>query len=206
MNRHVTNAYFKPVKPFVTAPETLQECPCIHRFRWRTFWAFFCVNFDLMHSKNWTPIKLETCNVNVLCQLWVKYCIIQEFIVERNVAIKLKDRSFPDCLYEELTLEACPSILYTSCTLLQLFVVFRVKKIRGREVIFLFNFGWFFNVFFQDAQVPGVRSLGRINFVWRRQCLCVLSMNRASCHPSGGRNFEVASSFLKTLCPHVLRN
>ena len=29
----------------------------------------FFVKFDLMHSKNSTPIKLETCNVNVLCQL-----------------------------------------------------------------------------------------------------------------------------------------
>ena len=64
----------------------------------------FFVNFDLMHSKNWTPIKLETCNVNVLCQLWVKYCIIQVFIVERHLAIKLKDRSFPDCLCEMFAL------------------------------------------------------------------------------------------------------
>ena len=104
MNRHVTNAHFKPVKPFVTAPETLQECPCVHRFRWRIFWTFFCVNFDLMHSKNWTPIKLETCNVNVLCRLGIKYCIIQGFIVECNLAIKLKDHSFPYCLCKTFAL------------------------------------------------------------------------------------------------------
>ena len=58
------------------------------------------MNFDLMHSKNSKPIKLETCNVNVLCRLGIKYCIIQGFIVECNLAIKLKDRSFPDCLCE----------------------------------------------------------------------------------------------------------
>ena len=66
--------------------------------------------------------------------------------------------------------------------------------------------GDFLGVFFQDAQIPDVRSLGRINFVRRRQCLWVLSMDLASCHPSGGRNFEVASTFLKTLCHHVLSN
>ena len=76
-----------------------------------------------------------------------------------------------------------------------------MKKIRGREVIFVFNF-----LFFQDAQIPGVGSLGRINFERRHQCLWVLSMDLASCHPSGGMNFEVASTFLKTLCLHVLRN
>ena len=31
-------------------------------------------------------------------------------------------------------------------------------------------------------------------------------MYRALCHPSGGRNFEMASTISKKLCPHVLRN
>ena len=66
--------------------------------------------------------------------------------------------------------------------------------------------GDFFGVFFRDAQIMGVRSLGRINFVQRRQCLWVLSMDLASCHPSGGRNFEVASTFLENMCPRVLSN
>ena len=66
--------------------------------------------------------------------------------------------------------------------------------------------GDFLGVFFQDAQIPGVRSLGRKKFVRRLQCLSVLSMDLASCHPSGGRNFEMASTFLKKLCPSALRN
>ena len=61
-------------------------------------------------------------------------------------------------------------------------------------------------VFFRDVQITGVRSLGRINFVRRRQSLWLLSMDLASYHPSGGRNFEVASAFLKKFCPHVSRN
>jgi len=42
---------------------------------------------------------------------------------------------------EELALEVGPSILLTSCVLLQYLVVLRAKKIRGREVIVVFNFG-----------------------------------------------------------------
>ena len=66
--------------------------------------------------------------------------------------------------------------------------------------------GDFLGAFFQDTQIPDVRSLGQINIVRRRQCLWVLSTDLVSCYPSGGRNFEVASTFLKKLCPHVLRN
>ena len=66
--------------------------------------------------------------------------------------------------------------------------------------------GDFLGLFFQDSQIPDVRSLGRINLVRRRQCLCVLSMDLAPCHPSGDRNFEMASTFLKKLCPSALRN
>ena len=61
-------------------------------------------------------------------------------------------------------------------------------------------------VLFQDAKIPGARSHGRKNFVRRLQYLCVLSTYLASCRPSGGRNFEVALTFLKRLCAHVLRN
>jgi len=57
--------------------------------------------------------------------------------------------------------------------------------------------GDFVGVFFQDAQIPGAWSLRAINFVQRHQCLWVLSIELATCHPSGDRNFEVASTFLK---------
>ena len=105
-----------------------------------------------MHSKKSTPIKLETCNENVLCQLWVKYCVVKEFIVECYLAIKLKTAHFRTifmwdvcffCVKNSL-LKFVPSILYTSCTLLQFFVVLRAKKIRGHEVILVFNFGCIF--------------------------------------------------------------
>jgi hypothetical protein len=61
--------------------------------------------------------------------------------------------------------------------------------------------GDYLGVFSRDAEIPGVRSLGRINFVRRRQCLWVLNMDRASCHRSGGRKFEVASTILKKVVP-----
>ena len=64
--------------------------------------------------------------------------------------------------------------------------------------------GDFLGVFSRDAEILGVWSLGRINFVRRCQFLWVLSMYRASCHSVGGRNFDVASTILKKLCPHVL--
>jgi hypothetical protein len=55
------------------------------------------------------------------------------------------------------------------------------------------------------SRAPG-RSGEKKKFVRRLQYLCVLSMQFASCHPSGGRNFAVAFTFLKGLCAHVLRN
>ena len=174
----------------------------------------FFVKCDLMHSKNLTHIKLETCTVNVLCQLWVKHCIIQEYIVERNLAIKLKDRSFPYCLCEMFALYCVKNLLLkfvqafcmdpVCCHNFSSFFV-RRKFVDVKLSLYLI-LGDFFGVFLQNAQIPGVRSLGRINFLRRRQCLWVLSIDRASCHPSGGRNFEVASTILKKLCPNVLRN
>jgi len=86
----------------------------------------FFVNCDLINHKNSTPIKLGTCIVNVLCQLWVKYCIIQEFTVERNLSIKLK-RPLTSGLYvcetfsllwcKEHTLEVLSKhLVYILCT------------------------------------------------------------------------------------------
>ena len=163
-----------------------------------------------MHSKNWTPIKLETCNENVLCQLWVKYCVVKEFIVECYLAIKLKTAHFRTIFMWDVCFFCVKN------SLLKFVQAFCIHP------VYCYNFSSFFarrkfvdmklslylilGVFFQDAQIPGVRSLGRINFVWRRQCLWVLSMDLTSYHPSGGRKFEVASTFLKKLCPHVLRN
>ena len=117
-----------------------------------------------MHSKNSTPIKQETCNVNVLCHFWVKYGIIQEFIVKRNIAIKLKrplicglfmwDIYIVFC--EKLAIEVCPSVLYTFCIQVQFFVDLRAKKIRGREFSLVFNSGWFLGCIF-----PRCTNLGR---------------------------------------------
>ena len=74
------------------------------------------------------------------------------------------------------------------------------------KLSFYLILGDFLGVFFQAARIQGVRSLRGINLVWRRQCLWVLSMDLTSYHPSGGRNFEVTSTILKKLCPHVLGN
>ena len=157
------------VRPFATAPGTLQGSPCAHRFRWRTFWAFF-VNFDLMHSKNSAPIELETCNVNVLCQLWVKYCIIQEFIVELNLPTGLKGRSFPDC---EMFALFC--VKNSLLKFVQAFSVrpvhcynftsfFARRKFVDVKLPLYLMLGDFWGVFFQDTQIPGVNSLGGNKF------------------------------------------
>ena len=209
------NAYFIPVRQFATTPGTMQRCPCVHRFRWRTFWAFFlCVwiltwcTVRTQRLLNWKRV-MRTC-----CQLWVKYCIVQEFIVESHLAIKLKDRLFPDCLCEMFALFCVKNSLLK---FVQVFCIhpvycyksssfFASRKFVDVKLFLYLILGDFLGVFFQDAQIPGVRSLGGINFERWRQCLWVLSVDLASCHPSGGRKFEVASTFLKKLCPHVLRN
>ena len=180
------------VWPFATAPEPLKGCPCIHWFRWKTFWAFF-VKCDLINRKNSSPIKLETCTVNVLCQLWVKYSIIQEFIVERNLSIKLKDHSLPDCIYvkcflccKELTLEVCPFCIHPMyCYSFSSF--FKCRNFVDVKRSLYLMLGNVLGVDWQDAQIPGARLLGRINFVGRRQFLYVLSMNLASCHTAWGK-------------------
>ena len=58
-------------------------------------------------------------------------------------------------------------------------------------------------VFFQDAEIPGAQD--------NKFCtatLVLMDSQYGSCfmYPSGGRNFEVASTFLKTLCAHILCN
>jgi len=64
---------------------------------------------------------------------------------------------------EELTLEVCPSILLTSCILLQ-FLVLRAKKVREREVIVVFNFRRFLECsrIFLRCTNPG-RQVARAN-------------------------------------------
>ena len=144
----------------------------------------------------------------MLRQLRVKFCIIQGFIVERNLAVKLKNRSFPDCLCEMFALFCMKNSFCIHPVYSYNFSSFfaRRKYVDVRLSLYLILGDFFFCVFFQGAQIPGVRSLGRVNFVWRSQCLWVLSMDLGSCRPSGGRNFQVASAFLKKLCHHVLRS
>ena len=140
------------------------------------------MNCDLINSKNSTPIKLGTCTVHVLCQLWVKCCIIQEFIVELNLSIKLKDRSFPNYVYVRYLL--CFVWKTHSWSLSKHFIyilytvtIFRLFFERRKFVDVKLSLYLILGVFFQDAQIPGVRSLGRINILRRRQCLWVFSMD-----------------------------
>jgi len=58
-------------------------------------WAFV-VNCDLTTSNNSTLAKLGTCIVTLLCPLEVKYSTGRVFIIECNLSITLKIRSFPD--------------------------------------------------------------------------------------------------------------
>jgi len=60
-----------------------------------------------------------TCPVKVLYQLYVKYYIVKEFIVEHHLSVKFKATHFrtkfvrtsPLFSFEELVLEVCPNIL-----------------------------------------------------------------------------------------------
>jgi hypothetical protein len=45
-----------------------QTWPCVHWFRWRTFWASV-VNYHSIFNKKSAVIKLAMCAINVLCQL-----------------------------------------------------------------------------------------------------------------------------------------
>ena len=45
----------------------------------KTFGAYL-VNCDLINNKNSKRVNLATCTVNVLCQLWGKYCIVKLFM------------------------------------------------------------------------------------------------------------------------------
>ena len=74
------------------------------------------------------------------------------------------------------------------------------------EVILVFNIGRCLGCIIPRCANPG-RQVARANkFCTATPVFVVLSMYLASCHPSGGRNFEVASTFLIKLCAHVLRN
>jgi len=65
-------------------------------------WAFVA-NCDLTTSNNSTFAKLGTCIVNVLCPLEVKYYTGRVFIIECNLLITLKIRSFPDIFLCEVS-------------------------------------------------------------------------------------------------------
>ena len=90
--------------------------------------------------------------------------------------------------------------------LLHFLVVLRAYTIHELKWFLYLSLGDFLYVLFQEAQIPVARSLGRINVVMRSQYLCVPSMYLSLCHPSGGRNFDVAATFLKWFCSLVLRN
>ena len=53
-----------------------QTCPCVHLFRWKTFWEFV-VNCDLVNNNNSAFMKMGKGVVNVLYQLSVKYYMVK---------------------------------------------------------------------------------------------------------------------------------
>jgi hypothetical protein len=68
MNKHLTNAFLIPVKPFTTAKRPFKECDSprtdmsLQAFiRWTTFCTFF-VNFDLIYrggQSRFTVVRME---------------------------------------------------------------------------------------------------------------------------------------------------
>lgn len=48
------------------------------------------MNFDWIKGKHSRAVKMGTCVLGVLCRLSVKYCIVNVFIFEFNLSIKIK--------------------------------------------------------------------------------------------------------------------
>lgn len=179
-NGHFPNIVFYACQTIHNRPGTFERVPMHTLVQVEDILSIFFVNCVLINHKNSTPIKLGTCVVNVLCQLWVKYCRIQEFIVEHNLSIKLKDHSLPDYIYVKcfLCCDAKNSLLKFAqaicihsvyCSSFSSFFA-RRKFVDVKRSLYLMLDN-VLGVFFQHAQNPGARSLGQINFVRRRQCL-----------------------------------
>jgi hypothetical protein len=74
MKELFTNAFFMPVKPFATAPGPLKGCDS----QWSDVSMHALIQVeDVLSISNSTVITLGACNVNVLCQLQVKYEIVE---------------------------------------------------------------------------------------------------------------------------------
>ena len=95
-------------------------CPFVHWCRCRSLITFVVI-CRFKNNKNSTVIKLGTCYVNVWRHLWVKYYIVQVFIVQYNFSIELKNRPFPNMWFyeyfsyfwrEELTLNLSQYVRY----------------------------------------------------------------------------------------------
>ena len=75
MKRHLTIAFFMPVKLFATIPGRSKECDSpwsdvsMHvLIRWKTFWALV-MNCDLLNNTDLALTKFWMCTVHVLCHV-----------------------------------------------------------------------------------------------------------------------------------------
>jgi hypothetical protein len=100
--RQFTKAFCMPVIPFATAQGPLKGCASawIRALIQAEHILASVVNFDSINNNTSKILNLETCTVNVLCQLELKYYIVKVFILDVIVQLYSK-YSLPDkCLYQ----------------------------------------------------------------------------------------------------------
>ena len=80
------------------------------------------------------------------------------------------------------------------------------EETQWSEVILVFNVGRCLGCIISRCTNPGRQVARAKKSLYGDSSICVFSVCILPRHPSGGRNFEVALTFLKRLCAHVLRN
>ena len=95
----------------------------------------------------------------------IKLCIIQEYIVERNLPTDLKGRSFPDCeMFALFCVKFVQAFSVRPVHCYNFTSFFARRKFVDVQLILYLMLGDFWGVFSQDVQIPGVNSLGGNKF------------------------------------------
>jgi hypothetical protein len=79
-------------------------------------------------------------------------------------------------------------------------------EIQRSEVFLVFSVGRCLGCIIPRCSNPGRQVARALKKMYGDSGICVFSVCILPRHLSGGRNFEVALTFLKRLCAHVLRN
>jgi len=100
------------------------------------------VHCNMINSKSSAFNKLETCIGNVLCQLYVKYYILNVFVFERNFSIKLSNTTHPQKdVYMKVFL-----CLYVKNSSLNLSRHFRYTHIKKKQCDIFCMYVAFYNI------------------------------------------------------------